>query len=168
MPHKLPRRLVALSSSAIAAVYFAGLVNTRGAAITLAEPVEDTTPTSTAASTLAPSSPTATAIVVGATAAPTSTAPASASAFRAGTYTGTGTSRFGNVSVSVAISNGQISNVSITKVTTSFPVSRIASLPGAVVKNQTASVNVISGATYSSNAFKQAVQQALAQAQAQA
>jgi uncharacterized protein with FMN-binding domain len=35
-----------------------------------------------------------------------------------------------------------------------------------VVKQQTANVNVITGATYSSQAFKQAVQQALAQAQA--
>jgi uncharacterized protein with FMN-binding domain len=33
-----------------------------------------------------------------------------------------------------------------------------------VVQTQTANVNVVSGATYSSQAFKQAVQQALAQA----
>ena len=50
--------------------------------------------------------------------------------------------------------------------TTSYPVSRIASLPSAVVKAQSANVNVISGATYSSQAFKQAVQQALTQASA--
>jgi uncharacterized protein with FMN-binding domain len=68
------------------------------------------------------------------------------------------------VSVSVTVSGGKITNVQISKVTTSFPVSRIASLPSQVVQNQTANVNVVSGATYSSQAFKQAVQQALAQA----
>jgi uncharacterized protein with FMN-binding domain len=66
----------------------------------------------------------------------------------------------------VTIANGKISNVQITKVTTKFPMSRIASLPAAVVQSQSANVNVISGATYSSQAFKQAVQQALSQAQA--
>jgi uncharacterized protein with FMN-binding domain len=68
--------------------------------------------------------------------------------------------------VAVSIQGGVITNVQITSVNTEYPVSRIASLPGAVVKQQTASVNVISGATYSSQAFKQAVQQALAVAQA--
>ncbi len=54
----------------------------------------------------------------------------------------------------------------ITSVTTKYPASRIASLPGQVVQNQTANVNLVTGATSSSQAFKQAVQQALAQAQA--
>jgi uncharacterized protein with FMN-binding domain len=70
------------------------------------------------------------------------------------------------VTASVTIAGGSISNVQITKVTTKYPMSRIASLPAQVVKNQSANVNVISGATYSSQAFKQAVQTALAQAQA--
>jgi uncharacterized protein with FMN-binding domain len=83
-----------------------------------------------------------------------------------GTYSATGTSQLGNVTVSVTIANDKISNVQITKVTTKFPMSRIASLPAAVVQSQSANVNVISGATYSSQAFKQAVQQALSQAQA--
>ena len=76
--------------------------------------------------------------------------------------------RFGNVSVSVTTSAGAISNVQITRVTTSFPVSRIAPLPAQVVQKQTASVNLVSGATYSSQAFRTAVQQALALAQATA
>ncbi|MBV9580696.1 MAG: FMN-binding protein [Chloroflexi bacterium] len=70
------------------------------------------------------------------------------------------------MTVSVTISGGRIANVQITRVTTSFPESRIASLPAAVVASQSAGVNVISGATYSSTAFKQAVQAALSQAQA--
>jgi uncharacterized protein with FMN-binding domain len=70
------------------------------------------------------------------------------------------------MTVSVSIQGGAIANIQITSVNTEYPVSRIASLPGQVVKQQTANVNVITGATYSSQAFKQAVQQALAQAQA--
>jgi uncharacterized protein with FMN-binding domain len=94
----------------------------------------------------------------------TATATATATSYADGTYTGTGSSRFGNVTVSVTTSGGVITNVQITKVTTSYPVSRIASLPAQVVQHQTANVNVVSGATYSSQAFKQAVQQALSQA----
>ena len=60
---------------------------------------------------------------------------------------------------------GSITNVQITSVSTQYPVSRIASLPSAVIKQQSANVNVISGATYSSQAFNQAVQQALSLAQ---
>jgi uncharacterized protein with FMN-binding domain len=72
------------------------------------------------------------------------------------------------MSVAVSIQGGVITNVQITSVNTEYPVSRVASLPGQVVKQQTPNVNVITGATYSSQAFKQAVQQALAQAQAAA
>src|SRR6266853_326002 len=90
----------------------------------------------------------------------------SASTYAAGTYSGQGTSRRGALGASVSIQGGVNTNVQITSVNTEYPVSRIASLPAAVVKQQTANVNVISGATYSSQAFKQAVQQALAVAQA--
>jgi uncharacterized protein with FMN-binding domain len=70
------------------------------------------------------------------------------------------------VTVSDSLSGGKIANVQITSATTKYPVSRIASLPGLVVQGQTASVSSITGATYSSQAFKQAVQLALAQAAA--
>jgi uncharacterized protein with FMN-binding domain len=66
--------------------------------------------------------------------------------------------------VSVTTAGGKITNVQIAKVTTKFPVSRIASLPSQVIASQSANVNVVTGATYSSQAFKQAVQQALTQA----
>jgi len=138
MAKKMPGRLVALSASAVAVIYLAGLGSTQ------------TIAASTAVASAAP-------IAV-------ATSVATTAAYADGTYTGTGTSRFGNVNVAVTIAAGQISNVQITSVTTSYPASRITSLPGQVVKNQTANVNVVSGATYSSQAFKQAVQQALAQA----
>jgi uncharacterized protein with FMN-binding domain len=162
----IPRRVVALSITAIASIYAAGFVLTRSAdaglaaaASTAATPVISTAASSTA--TVAPTP------VVGAS-APTSSvaATSSAAAYADGTYSGQGTSRRGGLGVAVSIQGGVITGVQITSVNTEYPVSRIASLPAAVVKQQTANVNVISGATYSSQAFKQAVQQALAVAQA--
>jgi len=103
--------------------------------------------------------------VVGASAATATAVPTAAtSTYKDGTYSGTGTSRFGNVTVSVSVSGGSIANVQITKVTTSYPVSRTSSLPAKVIQAQSSNVSVVTGATYSSQAFKQAVQQALSQA----
>lgn len=196
MSKKMPKRLVALSASAVAAIYIAGLVSTQPTAegVTVASAAANSalvaTPgvslTSTAAnSTSAPvvvgasmsatpaSSASATPVAASASATPLATstpvptAPpttSGASSYANGTYSATGTSRFGTVSVSVTTAGGKLTNVQITRVTTSYPVSRIASLPAQVIQNQSANVNVVTGATYSSQAFKQAVQQALAQA----
>jgi len=173
MAKKMPGRLVALSAATVATVYLAGLLSTQPAANSVAAAAAGaSTPSSSLSSTAA--DPTGTSIVVvgastsaaptpSSTSAPAATA-ATRSTYASGTYSGTGTSRFGNVTVSATISGGKITNVQITRVTTSFPVSRIASLPAQVIQNQTANVNVVTGATYSSQAFKQAVQQALAQA----
>jgi uncharacterized protein with FMN-binding domain len=202
MAKKMPRRLVALSASAVATIYLAGLMSTQPVAESVAATAADT---SVVATTDLISTATSTpSVVVGASAAATPTASATAtstaagaatpgtsatatpatastatpgtsamatstatgSAYADGTYSATGTSRFGNVTASVTIASGKISNVQITKVTTSFPMSRIASLPAQVISAQSANVNVVTGATYSSQAFKQAVQTALTQAQA--
>lgn len=106
-----------------------------------------------------------------ATAAPSTTAAATATAaatsgYRDGTYTGTGTSRLGDVNVAVTVQGGQIAAVQITGGTTHYPLSRISQLPGEVVAAQSTTIKLVSGATYSSQAFKQAVTQALASARA--
>jgi uncharacterized protein with FMN-binding domain len=171
MANRFPRQLVALSASAIAAIYAAGFAVTRsadagqaGIGSALASAPAITSATSTRPAGSAPT------VVVGASASATSvrtsTAASAASSYADGTYRGQGTSRRGGLSVAVTVQSGAITNVQITGVNTEYPVSRIASLPGAVVKQQTANVNTITGATYSSQAFKQAVQQALALAQA--
>jgi uncharacterized protein with FMN-binding domain len=155
MARKMPRRLVALSSSAIATIYFAGFVATRSADAgipTAADTGSSTTPAATAA-------PTATATTAMATAP-------NVSPYADGTYAGTGTSRRGNVSVSVTVASGKISNVTLTGVTTEYPVARIAGLPAQVVSRQSAQVDSVSGATYSAQAFRLAVQAALARASA--
>ena len=183
MAKKMPRKLVALSSSAIAAIYLAGFVYTRGADAGLAafatsvptsvSASPSATTTSPAAATSTAAVPTPTPVVTStavststavATATPTSTAASTTAAYRDGTYIGSGTSRRGNVNVSVTIQSGRIANVTISSVTTQYPVSRIASLPAQVVARQSGQVDNVSGATYSAQAFRTAVQQALAQA----
>jgi uncharacterized protein with FMN-binding domain len=162
MASKMPRRLVALSFSAITAIYCAGFIATQGADTRLAAGasapvVEQTVP---APPTLVPP-PT----VAGHAAAPAAPPPATASAaYRDGTYEGQGTSRRGGFHVAVTIQGGRITNVAITQATTQYPVSRVAALPGQVVARQSAQVDRVTGATYSTQAFQQAVQQALAAA----
>jgi uncharacterized protein with FMN-binding domain len=174
MPKKMSKRLVALSASAVATIYLSGFLSTQ----TTAQSIDYATADSPAVAAADPTSTSVPSVVVGASATPT-TVPTSvpaavaaataatsvnASGYADGTYSGTGTSRFGNVYVSVTVAAGKISNVQITRTTTTFPVGRIASLPAQVVQTQSASVNVVTGATYSSQAFKQAVQQALSAA----
>jgi len=171
MARKMPRQLVALSSSAIAAIYFAGLVATRGAdasiasaAAAVAAPTAVVSAATPVASLPAP--------VVSASATPTTTAPTptttttqtQTTGYKDGTYSGTGTSRRGNVSVSVTVQSGRIATVTISNITTQYPVARIASLPAQVVARQSSQVDNISGATYSAQAFSTAVQAALAKA----
>jgi uncharacterized protein with FMN-binding domain len=130
------------------------------------------TPTATTASSVqrAAAPPTAvvppTAVPPTATAKPTPTATAVPIGLRDGTYTGAGNSRRGGIQATVTVKAGRITNVAITGASTQYPVAWISALPGEVVATQSAQVDLVSGATYSSLAFQGAVQQALAQAQA--
>jgi uncharacterized protein with FMN-binding domain len=101
-----------------------------------------------------------------ATAKPAATATAVPTGLRDGTYTGVGNSRRGGIQAAVTVKAGRITNVAITGASTQYPVAWISALPGEVVADQSAQVDLVSGATYSSLAFQGAVQQALAQAQA--
>ncbi len=184
---KLANGVVALSSAAIMAVYAAGYIHT--AAATSVTPTAVVASVAIAAPTTAASrlTPTASAAVATATAAmataPT-TAPAplatatvgviatptpqatqtatATAAYKDGTYTGSGTSKHGGVTVAVVIKNGAITSSAITASNTRYPISRIAALPGEVVAAQSASVDFVSGATDSSMAFQTAVAGALA------
>ncbi|MFI5266212.1 MAG: FMN-binding protein [Chloroflexota bacterium] len=151
--------LVALSSAAIVSVYGIGYAVTQPAAVSMAAGVA---PSASAAS--APMvSPAA-----GAAASPSQSSPASttatASALKDGTYTGTGWSRHGSVSVSVTVQGGRIASAPITGVTTRYSQSVIAGLPAKVLAAQSSRVDLVSGATDSSGAYQSAVSQALAQA----
>jgi uncharacterized protein with FMN-binding domain len=174
---RMHRGLVALSASAVAAIYLAGYVRTQPADATL-EAVEPTaviatvSPSNTPLPTLpqvlnpapARTAPTATPVKSSPTAT-TSTATTS-STLKDGMFSGQGTSRRGNVWVDVTISSGHIASVTITRSTLQYPVRDIAGLPSQVVARQSAQVDIVSGATFSSQAFRTAVSQALGQAKA--
>jgi uncharacterized protein with FMN-binding domain len=156
----MPRRLVALSASAVAAVYFAGWRATRAADATLPG-----TPSPGRAGGAAPGA----GVTTTSGAAPgAAVAPSAAVGLSDGTYNGSGMSRRGGVDVSVTIQDGRIASVAITGGTTQYPLSRIAALPGQVVARQGLGVDRVTGATYSAQAFLQAVGQALARASAPA
>jgi uncharacterized protein with FMN-binding domain len=186
------RGLVALSASAVAAIYMAGYLRTQAADASIAAAAvptlgaaESAPVAAAAAPTLAPP-PTVTAVpqqpaqrqVPGAarivpTPQPTarpSTAPAASTQtqgqYKDGTYTGQGTSRRGDVWVSLQVQGGRIANVTITRSTLQYPLRDIADLPSEVVQRQSAQVDIVSRATYSSMAFRGAVTQALSAARA--
>ncbi|MDQ2785757.1 MAG: FMN-binding protein [Chloroflexota bacterium] len=123
---------------------------------------------SSTATTVATSAPTTTATAPAtATTVPSVTkAPATATTalYKDGTYTGTGTSRHGNIAASVVVSGGKIVSAAITQCGTRYPCSDIAALPGEVVTRQSATIDLVSGATDSSQAYRGAIQNALAKA----
>jgi uncharacterized protein with FMN-binding domain len=184
MARKLNKNLVALGSAAIVGVYAIGYArtqtsaNTAGAGTTAAAPpLIATAAPSPSPAPLNTQTAAATAIARAiaqnaATASPSPTAPptaqaaANASGLRDGTFTGSGSNRRGDLSVAVTIQGGRITGAQITNYDMYYPASRISRLPGEVVDRQSANVDMVSGATYSASAFKQAVTQALAQAKA--
>ncbi len=177
MARKLNKNLVALGSAAIVTVYGIGLARTHSAAsgpaavspaidasTAIAQALASATPTASGLVrelvTATPAAPGVTRATV--TATPTlTTAPA---VYHDGVFTGSGTSRFGGFEVAVTIQGGRITGVELTRVTTRYPASRIARLPAQVVERQSADVDMVTGATASARAFREAVAQALAQA----
>lgn len=132
---------------------------------TAAAPSATTTgvaPTATTASSAATAAP-ATAVKTPATATPPA---AKTAAYKDGTYTGTGTSRHGSITAAVVIQGGKIVSADITQCGTRYPCSKIAMLPGQVVAGQSATVDLVSGATDSSQAYQGAIKNALVKAAA--
>ncbi len=123
--------------------------------------------TATGAASLPTTAPsTATTVPLPATKAPATATAATTAAYKDGTYTGTGTSRHGSITASVVVQGGKIVSANITQCGTRYPCSDIATLPGQVVTRQSATVDFVSGATDSSQAFQGAIKNALGQAKA--
>src|SRR5438105_14310331 len=112
MAKKMPRRLVALSSSAIAAIYLTGLVYTRGADAGTA-PAASSPPTPGAASQPATTTSSGQPVAVVSASTPSTSTAAATGSYKDGTYTGSGTSRRGGVTVVVTVQGGRITNVTI-------------------------------------------------------
>ena len=85
--------------------------------------------------------------------------------YQDGTFTGSGTNRFGTVEVELTIKKGKIANVDITSSRTRYPEIYIEPLPAEVIDTQDYNIDTVSGATRSSEDFINAVRNALMQAE---
>lgn len=105
-----------------------------------------------------------------ASSAASSTAPAaSASQYKDGTYQGSGSGyRGGTTTVSVTVSSGKITDISVVSTgdTPQFFERAYSVVTQSIISSQTAGVDAVSGATYSSNGIMQAVAAALGKAEA--
>ncbi|WP_416825893.1 FMN-binding protein [Ectobacillus polymachus] len=161
---KMGNKMIVLCSAAIGIIYTSGYVSTQSAASTQIQNTLSSQAQSTQTNRSVDTSQSSTSQV---------TTPASSSqtssaivkkTYKDGTYTGTGTNRIGSVEVAVTIQNDKITSVDITNCTTSYPESYIQDLPSEVVSRQSAQVDVVSGATKSTNDFQDAVTEALQKA----
>ncbi len=86
--------------------------------------------------------------------------------YKAGTYTGVAEGRNGDVKVEVTVSSNKIESVKVVEQqeTESIASDALTQIPEDIVKNQTANVDTVSGATITSNAIINAAKDALEQA----
>jgi uncharacterized protein with FMN-binding domain len=85
--------------------------------------------------------------------------------YKDGTYTGSGSNRRGSIETTITIKNDKITDVQISNFAMHYSESDVVGLPDEVLQNQSAQVMNVSGATYSTQAFEDAIQEALSQAQ---
>ncbi|MGE0450519.1 MAG: FMN-binding protein [Vicinamibacterales bacterium] len=81
-----------------------------------------------------------------------------------GTYLGVGSSRHGRIRATVTVSRGRITAAAIADCRMRYPCEMIAALPPQVVARQSSEVDIVSGASDSSEAFWRAARDALSQA----
>lgn len=93
----------------------------------------------------------------------TACSPKASGGFKAGTYTGSAKGRNGDVTVEVVLSDSKIETVSVTKQeeTEAIAKSALQEIPAAIVKNQSLAVDVVSGATLTSEAIIAATEAAI-------
>ncbi len=91
-------------------------------------------------------------------------APAAEAQFRDGTYLGWGSCRHGDIQASVVIEGGRITAATVARCLTRYSCSWIEPIYSQVVSRQSPEVDYVSGATESTDAFHDAVADALAKA----
>ncbi|WP_246079456.1 FMN-binding protein [Paenibacillus piri] len=84
--------------------------------------------------------------------------------YKNGTFNGTGSNRRGSIQAAVTIKNDKITDVEISHFAMHYSEDDVVGLPQEVVQKQSAQVRNVSGATYSTRAFQDAVQDALSKA----
>lgn len=165
-------RLMALSGAVIVAVYAVGYSHTEAAARRAATPP----PAAVAAQTSGPagqasqtsgvansSVSSATPATAGSQAGASKTGAASGK-YRSGTYSAQGWGPHGPVTVAVVVRGGRIVSANVTVCGTTYPCNYLSPLVSEVVQNQGPPTDYVSGATASSEAYYEAVTQALAKA----
>ncbi|MBW7452724.1 FMN-binding protein [Paenibacillus sepulcri] len=140
---KMNKKWVVLCSTAVAAVYAAGYLTTE-----------------TQASMLQPSQY----VQVQSNDGQTNSSQ-TYSVYKDGIYTGMGENRRGSIQVAVTMKNDKITDVEISHFAMHYSESDVVGLPEEVLQKQSAQVDNVSGATYSTQAFQDAIQDALSQAQ---
>jgi uncharacterized protein with FMN-binding domain len=86
------------------------------------------------------------------------------SAYKDGTYYGWGTSRHGDIQAAVVIEDGRITIARVERCLTRYSCSWITPIPPRILSKQATTYDYVSGATESSDAFQDAVSEALSQA----
>lgn len=83
--------------------------------------------------------------------------------FKDGTHTGSGSGHDGDIKVRVVVENGYIKSIDVLshEDTKNIAENAFSSLRSSIINSQTADVNVVSGATYSSKGFIEGVKKAL-------
>jgi polyferredoxin len=84
--------------------------------------------------------------------------------YKDGTYTGVGQGKNPDLKVSVTVSNGKVSNVEILSANEPKGKEALNTIPKEIIDTQSTSVDVVSGATMTSNGIMAAVNDALSQA----
>jgi uncharacterized protein with FMN-binding domain len=97
-------------------------------------------------------------------AAPAAPADAAKGAYKDGTYYGWGTSRHGDIQAAVVIESGRITVARVERCLTRYSCSWIVPIPPRILLKQGTTYDYVSGATESSDAFQDAVTEALSQA----
>lgn len=85
--------------------------------------------------------------------------------YKDGKFSGFGSNRRGSIQVSVTTQNDEIVDVEISYWAMHYSERDVIDLPDKVVEKQTAQIKNVSGATYSTEAFKEAISDALSQSQ---
>jgi uncharacterized protein with FMN-binding domain len=161
---KMRKKWIALCSAALGAIYAAEYFATQSNASMESSPqysqISTQIESSSAPSTPAPITPAPTPKPK-----PKPTPTPAPSLYKEGTFTGSGSNRRGSIQVTVTIKNDKITDVQISDFAMHYSISDVVGLPDEVLHNQNAQVDNVSGATYSTRAFEDAVQDALSQAQ---
>jgi uncharacterized protein with FMN-binding domain len=89
----------------------------------------------------------------------------STSLYKEGSFTGSGSNRRGSIQVTVTIKKDKITDVEISDFAMHYSIDDVVGLPNEALQKQSAQVDNVSGATYSTQAFEDAMQEALSQAQ---